>query len=137
MESTDSNNEVKTWLMSNVGKMIDVVINQKLPEENSDQIVWKGRGKVLRCVRDGVVLELKAGGASWWSRIFGSWGVKYVVSRWTQRPFSVPYRDLKIDLDPITRTKRLVIDADYLETVAGRIDRGRDAEGKSSRVNGN
>ena len=74
----------------------------------SEQVVWEGRGKVLRCVQKGVVLDLKAGGASWWSRFLGP---LHVVPRWIQKPLSVPYRDLRIDLDPITRTKWLVIDA--------------------------
>ena len=111
MESTDSTNEVKAWLISMIGKMIDVMILQKLGNEMLEQVVWKGRGKVVRCVQEGVVLELNAGGASWWSRFWGSWGVKHVVSRWIQQPLSVPYRDLRIDLDPMTRTKWLVIDA--------------------------
>ncbi len=68
MESTDSNNEVKAWLISMMGKMIDVMILQKPGDRISEQVVWKGRGKVLRCVQEGVVLDLNAGGASWWSR---------------------------------------------------------------------
>ena len=111
MESSDSTNEVKAWLISMIGKMIDVMILQKLGNEMLEQVVWKGRGKVVRCVQEGVVLELNPGGASWWSRFWGSWGVKHVVSRWIQQPLSVPYRDLRIDLDPMTRTKWLVIDA--------------------------
>ncbi len=108
MDSTDSNNEVKVWLISKIGKMIDVMINQKSCEGRSEQVVWKGRGKVLRCVPEGVVLDLNAGGASWWSRFLGP---LHVVPRWIQKPLSVPYRDLRIDLDSITRTKWLVIDA--------------------------
>ena len=107
MDSTDSNNEVKTWLISQIGKMIDVVILQKPCDGLSEQIVWEGRGKVLRCVQKGVVLDLKAGGASWWSRFLGP---LHVVPRWIQKPLSVPYRDLRIDLDPKTGTKRLAID---------------------------
>jgi len=108
MDSTDLNNEVKTWLISQIGKMIDVMINQKSCDGRSEQVVWKGRGKVLRCVQEGVVLDLNAGGASWWGRFLGP---LHVVPRWIQKPLSVPYRDLRIDLDPITRTKQLVIDA--------------------------
>jgi hypothetical protein len=111
MESSDPNNEVKMWLMSMIGKMIDVMILQKPGGEMLEKVVWKGRGKVLRCVPEGVVLDLNAGGASWWSRFWGNWGVKHVVSRWIQQPLSVPYGDLRIDLDAITRTKWLVIDA--------------------------
>ena len=107
MESKYSSDEVKTWLISMMRKMIDVVINQKSCEGRSEQVVWKGRGKVLRCVQEGVVLDLKAGGASWWSRFLGP---LHVVPRWIQKPFSVPYRDLRIDLDPKTGTKRLAID---------------------------
>ena len=71
-------------------------------------MVWKGTGKVLRCVQEGVVLDLNAGGASWWSRFLGP---LHVVPTWIQKPLSVPYRDLRIDRDPITGTKGLVIDA--------------------------
>lgn len=122
MDSTDSNNEVKTWLISMMGKMIDVVINQKPGDDMSEQVVWKGRGKVLRCVQEGVVLDLKAGGASWWSRFFGP---RYVVPRWIRKPLSVPYRDLRIDLDPITRTKWLVIDAATWKRSAEELAEGR------------
>ena len=108
MESKYSSDEVKTWLISMMRKMIDVMINQKSCEGRSEQVVWKGRGKVLRCVPEGVVLDLNVGGASWWSRFLGP---LHVVPRWIQKPLSVPYRDLRIDLDPITRTKWLVIDA--------------------------
>jgi len=107
MESTDSNNEVKAWLISMMGKIIDVVILQKPYDGRSEEVVWKGTGKVLRCVQEGVVLDLKAGGASWWSRFLGP---LHVVPRWIQKPFSVPYRDLRIILDPKTGTKRLAID---------------------------
>ena len=68
MKSTDSTNEVKAWLISMKGKMIDVMILQNLGNEMLEQVVWKGRGKVVRCVQEGVVLELNAEGASWWSR---------------------------------------------------------------------
>ncbi len=108
MDSTDSNNEVKTWLISQIGKMIDVKINQTSCDGRSAQVVWKGRGKVLRCVQEGVVLDLNVGGATWWGRFLGH---LHVVPRWIQKPLSVPYPDLRIDLDPITRTKWLVIDA--------------------------
>jgi len=108
MESTDSNNEVKVWLISMMGKIIDVVILQKPNDGRSEEVVWKGTGKVLRCVQEGVVLDLNAGGASWWSRFLGP---LHVVPRWIKKPLSVPYRDLRIDLDPITGTKWLVIDA--------------------------
>ena len=86
MESSPSNNEVKTWLLSMMGKMIDVVIIQKSYAGMPQQVVWKGRGKVLRCVQEGVVLDLNAGGASWWSRFWGNWGVKHVVPRWRVKP---------------------------------------------------
>ena len=111
MKSTHLTNEVKAWLISMIWKMIDVMILQNLGNGMLEQVVWKGRRKVVRCVQEGVVLELNAGGASWWSRFWGSWGVKHVVSRWIQQLLSVPYRDLRIDLDPMTRTKWLVIDA--------------------------
>ena len=111
MGSTDLNNEVKAWLFSMMGKMIDVVILQKSETEESEQVLWRGQGKVLRCVQEGVVLDLNAGAASWWSRLFGTWSVTHVVSRWIQKPISVPYGDLTIGLDPVTGTKQLVIDA--------------------------
>jgi len=111
MDSTDLNNEVKTWLISQIGKMIDVMINQKSCDGRSEQVIWKGQGKVLRCVQEGVVLDLNAGGASWWSRFWGNWGVKHVVPRWIQKPLSIPYHDLAIDLDTTTGAKWLVIDA--------------------------
>jgi len=107
MESPGSNNEVQTWLISQIGKIIDVEINQKSCDGRSEQVVWKGRGKVLRCVQEGVVLELNAGRASWWSKFLGP---LHVVPRWIQKPFSVPYRDLRIILDQKTGTKRLAID---------------------------
>jgi hypothetical protein len=108
MESPGSNNEVQTWLISQIGKIIDVEINQKSCDGRSEQVVWKGRGKVLRCVQEGVVLELNAGRASWWSKFLGPLPV---VPRWIQKPLSVPYGDLRIDLDPISGRKWLVIDA--------------------------
>ena len=59
-----------------IGKMIDVVINQKPCDGMSEQVVWKGQGKVLRCVQEGVVLDLNAGGASWWSRFLGTFACR-------------------------------------------------------------
>ncbi|MDH5427860.1 MAG: hypothetical protein OEZ05_10850 [Nitrospirota bacterium] len=111
MASTFSNQEVKTWLLSMVGQIIDVVIIQKAFAETPQHVLWKGKGKVIRCVQEGVVLELNAGGASWWSRVWGHLGVQHVVERWTQKPISVPYDDVTIDLNPTTGAKWLVIDA--------------------------
>jgi len=111
MPSTFSSDEVKAWLISMTGNMSHVMIIQKSGEARPQQIVWKGQGKVLRCVQEGVVLDLNAGGASWWSRLWGNWSVKHVVPRWIQKPLSVPYGDLTIELDPVTGTKWLVIDA--------------------------
>ena len=111
MDSTTSYHEVKTWLLSMMGKKIDVRIIQKTQETIPPLVIWKGPGKVLRCVREGVVLDLSAGTASWWGKIFGNWGVKHVVTRWTQKPVSVPYCDLSIDRDPKTGVQWLVIDA--------------------------
>ncbi len=102
-------NEVKAWLISMVGQMLDVVILRKSTEGMSEQVVWEGQGKVLRCVQEGVVLDLNAGGASWWSRFFPPW---HVAPRWIKKPFSVPYRDLAIEDNPTTGAKRLVIDAE-------------------------
>ena len=111
MASTFSNQEVKTWLLSMVGQIIDVVIIQKAFAETPQQVLWKGKGKVVRCVQEGVVLELNAGGASWWSRLWGQRGVQHVVEPWIKKPISVPYDDVAIDLDPTTGAKWLVIDA--------------------------
>ena len=108
----NSNLHVKTWLISMVAKMIAVVIIQKALAGIPQQVLWKGQGKVLRCVQEGVVLNLNAGGASWWSRIWGNVGVKNVVPRWIQKPVSVPYGDLAVDLNPTTGAKWLVIDAE-------------------------
>jgi len=129
MDSTDSNNEVKTWLISKIGKMIDVMINQKPSDGMSEQVVWKGQGKVLRCALEGVVLDLNAGGASWWSRFLGP---LHVVPRWIQKPLSVPYRDLRIDLDPITGTKWLVIDAATWKRSPEELAEGRTSRGDLS-----
>ena len=111
MESTDSNLDVKTWLISMVGEMIAVVIIQKPQAEIPQQVLWKGKGKVLRCLQEGVVLDLNAGGASWWSRLWGNLGVKNVVPRWIQKPISIPYSDLTVECNPTTGAKWLVIDA--------------------------
>lgn len=111
MEPTDLNNEVQIWLFSMVGEMIDVVILQKSKAKRAEQVLWKGQGKVLRCVQEGVVLNLNAMGASWWSKLWGTWSVTRVVSRWVQKPISVPYGDLSIDMNHVTGTKQLVIDA--------------------------
>ena len=111
MESTDSNLDVKTWLLSMVGEMIAVVVIQKSQSEIPQQVLWKGQGKVVRCVPEGVVLDLNAGGASWWSRIWGNVSVKNVAPRWIQKPVSVPYCDLAVDCNPTTGAKWLVIDA--------------------------
>ncbi len=109
----NSNLDVKTWLLSMVGKMIAVVIIQKALAGIPQQVLWKGQGKVLRCVQEGVVLDLNAGGASvyWWSRLWGNGGVRYVVPRWIQKPLSIPYGDLAVDGNPTTGAKWLVIDA--------------------------
>ena len=107
----NSNLDVKTWLLAMVGKMIAVEIIQKALAGIPQQVLWKGQGKVLRCVQEGVVLNLNAGGASWWSWIWGSVGVENVVPRWIQKPVSVPYGDLAVDLNPTTGAKWLVIDA--------------------------
>ena len=123
MESTDSNNEVKAWLISMMGKIIDVVILQKPFDGRSEEVVWKGTGKVLRCVQEGVVLDLNAGGASWWSRFLGP---LHVVPRWIQKPFSVPYRDLRIILDPKTGTKRLAIDVATWKRSPEELAKGRE-----------
>jgi len=93
MESTDSHHEIKTWLISMTGKIIDVVILQKSAADRLEQVVWKGQGKVLRCVQDGVVLDLNHGKSSWWNRF---WGPLHVVSGWIQKPLSVPYGDLTL-----------------------------------------
>jgi hypothetical protein len=111
MESSSSHHEVKTWLLSMVGKKIDVVIIQKALAGIPQRVLWTGQGRVLRCVQEGVVLDLNAGGASWWSRIWGNLGVQHVAPRWIQKPVSVPYGDLAIGLNPTTGAKWLVMDA--------------------------
>ncbi len=108
-EPTHLHHDVKTWLISMTGKMIDVMILQKSIADRLEQVVWKGKGKVLRCVQEGVVLDLHAGGASWWSRFFGP---LHVVPHWIQKPVSIPYCDVSIELATTTGTKQLVIDAD-------------------------
>ncbi len=109
MEPTPSHDDVKTWLLSMTRKMIAVMILQKSIADRPEQVVWKGKGKVLRCVQEGVVLDLNAGGASWWSRFLGPF---HIVPRWIQKPLSVPYHDLSMAQDPVTGTKQLVIDVD-------------------------
>ena len=109
-ESTNSIDDVKTWLLSMVGNMIGVVILQKAEAEKSEQVLWKGQGKVVRCVQEGAVLDLNAG-TSWWSKFLRPWNVTHVAPRWIQKPLSVPYHDLSIDLDPTTGRKQLVVDA--------------------------
>ena len=109
-ESSDSNHEVKVWLLSVVGSMIGVVILQKAEVGHSEQVLWKGQGKVVRCVQEGVVLDLNAG-TSWWSKFLRPWNVTHVAPRWIQKPLSVPYYDLSIDLNSTTGRKQLVIDA--------------------------
>ena len=135
MESSPSNNEVKTWLISMMGKMIDVAIIQKSYAGMTQQFIWKGQGKVLKCVQEGVVLDLNAGGASWGSRFWGNWGVKHVVPRWIQKPLSIPYHDLAIDLDPITGTKWLVIDVATWKRSPGELTEKKNPAGKSQSAN--
>ncbi len=127
MEPSDLNNEVKIWLLSMIGKMIDVVIIQKHLTKRSEEVVWKGQGKVLRCVQDGVVLDLKTGGTSWWSRFLGP---SHVAPRWIQKPLSVPYGDLTIRLEPVTGTKQLVIDADTWKRSPEELAKGRISKSK-------
>ncbi len=109
-KSTNSIDEVKVWLLSMVGKMIRVLILQKEEAGQSEQVLWKGQGKVVRCVQEGAVLDLNAG-ASWWSKLLRPWNVTHVASRWIQEPLSVPYHDLSIGLDATTGRKQLLIDA--------------------------
>ena len=132
MESTSSNKEVKTWLLSMMGKMIDAVIIQKSHAGMPQQVIWKGQGKVLRCVQEGVVLDLNAGGVSWWSRFWGNWGVKHVVPRWIQKPLSIPYHDLAIDLDTTTGAKWLVVDVETWKRSPEELAEGRNSKGDLS-----
>jgi len=134
MESTSSNHEVKTWLLSMMGNMIDVVIIQKALAGIPQRVIWKGQGRVLRCAQEGVVLDLNAGGASWWSRIWGNVGVKNVVPRWIQKPVSVPYGDLAIDLNPTTGVKWLVIDAATWKRSPEELTEKKSLEGKSQSI---
>ncbi len=111
MESAESENALKTWLISMTGKMVQVVILQKAMADRPEHVIWKGQGKVVRCVQEGVVLDLNAGGASWWRQLWEILSIKHIVPRWIQKPFSVPYCDLSIDLKFETGEKCLVIDA--------------------------
>ena len=86
MDSTDQNHEVKTGLISMTGMMIHVVILQQSVADRPEQILWKG--KVLRCVHEGVVLDLHAEGAPGWRRFLG---LLHVVCHWIQKPISIPY----------------------------------------------
>jgi len=104
-------NDVKSWLLEMVGKVIEVKIIQKAAGEMPQQVVWQGPATVVRCVDAGVVVDLNAGGATWWSRLFGNVGVRNVVPRWLQKPVSIPYCDLSIDINLKTGAKCLVIDA--------------------------
>ena len=112
MESTESENNLKTWLYSMTGKMIQVMILQKPVADRPEHVIWKGQGKVVRCVQEGVVLDLNAGGASWWSRLWGNASVKHIVPRWIQKPFSVPYCDLAMAQNTETGEKWFVVDAE-------------------------
>jgi len=120
-ESTDSHHEVKTWLVSMTGKMIAVVILQKSVADRLEQVVWKGQGTVLRCVQAGVVLDLNHGRSSWWNRFLGP---LHVVSRWIQKPLSVPYCDLTIARDSTSGKTWLVIDAETWKRSPAELGRG-------------
>ena len=109
--------------------MIGVVILQQPLAGRPAQVAWKGQAKVLRCVKDGVVLNVHAGGASWLSKLWGNWGAKHVVPRWIQKSLSVPYCDLTIDLDPVTGTKWLVIDAATWKRSPEELTQKKEAEG--------
>ncbi len=111
MEPSVSSLDVKTWLLERVGKLIDANITRQSTDARPSQIIWKGCAKVVRCVDVGVVLALKAGGGSWWNRIFGNVTVKNVAPRWLQKPVSIPYDDLSIAIDPTTGGRCLIIDA--------------------------
>jgi hypothetical protein len=130
MEATSSHYEVKTWLLSMLGKKIDVVIIQKAIAGIPHRVLWKGQGRVLRCVEEGVVLGLNAGGASWWSRIWVDVGVQHVVPRWIQKPVSVPYGDLAIGLNPTTGAKWLVMDAATWKRSPEELTEKKSLEGK-------
>ena len=108
MDTINPHEEVRVWLLSMIGHMIAVMILQKAETDRSEQVLWQGQGKVLRCVQEGAVLDLNAGGATWLSRF---WKPRTVAPLWIKKPLSVPYRDLWIDREPKTGEKRLVIDA--------------------------
>jgi len=114
-EAQDVNDQAKTWLLSKVGKIIDVVILQRGSGGHQGKVFWEGQGKVLRCAKPGVVLELQMGESqSWVKRVlhfFPNLGRKYVVRPWEQKRLSVPYADLAIEVNPTTGGTRLIIDA--------------------------
>lgn len=114
--------------------MIDVVIIQKALAGIPQRVIWKGQGKVLRCALVGVVLNLNAGRASWWSRIWGNVGEKNVVPRWIQKPVSVPYGDLAIDLNPTTGAKWLVLDAATWKRSSEELTEKKSLEGKTALI---
>lgn len=106
---------VKAWLMSMVGKTIAARVVQKASRTQSEHILWRGKAKVLRCVEQGVVLELGRGLSTNWAggvfhfvrNIF----LKHVVSPWQGGRISIPYKDLQVEQDPHTGEEWLIIDS--------------------------
>lgn len=117
MSETQGNIElVKDWLLARINKVIRIAIVQRTDEDPKGMAIWEGQGKVLRCTKPGVVLELMGGNSrSWLTRIlhvFRLPGMKHVVKPWEQRRLSVPYVDLSLDVHPGTGETWLLIDAE-------------------------
>ncbi len=106
---------VKDWLLARINQVIHIAIVQRTGECSPGRTFWKGEGKVVRCTKPGVVLELQGGHSpSWWSRIFHVFrylGPNHVVGPWEERRLSVPYRDLSLEKVPTTGETWLLIDA--------------------------
>ena len=106
---------VKAWLTARVGKTIAAMVVHKEVPNQAEHIEWRGKAKVLRCVEQGVVLELH-GGPSTTSfggvfHFFRNIFLKHVVSPWPRGRISIPYEDLQVVWDPHTGEQWLSIDA--------------------------
>jgi len=107
--------QVKAWLIAMIGKTIAVSVVQKASNREEKQVLWMGKAKVLRCVEQGVVLELRTGqSTTWFGRVFYFFrniALKHVVSPWERGRVSIPYQDMEVEQDPHTGEKRLIIDS--------------------------
>ena len=111
----DDSGRVKAWLMARVGKTIAARVVQKASRIQSEQVLWRGKAKVLRCVEQGVVLELGSGlSTTWGGSVFHfvrNIFIRHVVSPWQGGRLSIPYKDLQVEQDSHTGEKCLIIDA--------------------------